>query len=348
MMRKLLLRRCDDCGVYRRKGPHRLYSWKCSTPGALISVGRSTARLSAILVLLTFPLLLLAQERGSESPSLGETKADSADARGEPSDPKPELKWYSMFTNIPGDWTRYGRVTFRSGNVQPMVGMVLLTGALIVTDDQTWTMSDRFYKGSKEVKRVSDFFEYLGDGRPQFGLAGAFAAYGFVFKDQRALRTASQTVEAILACGTVVQVLKHVTGRESPFLSTRAGGRWDFFPNQIEYHKHVPRFDAYPSGHIATALATVTVVAENYPEWTWVKPVGYPIVALIGISMANTGIHWYSDYPLGLALGYAFGMLAAHPEGVPEEARAKGKETGFSVSPMINATASGVSLAYTF
>ncbi len=259
-----------------------------------------------------------------------------------------ELKWYTMFTRIPGDWSRYWQVTAREDKIPSMVGMTLLTGALIVTDDQTWTMSKQFYHGSSFVRETSDFFEYLGDGRPQFGLAAGFAAYGFAFRDMRALRTASQIVEVILACGTVVQVLKHVTGRESPFVSTREGGRWVFFPNQIEYHKHVPHFDAYPSGHIATALATVTVVAENYPEWAWVRPVGYPIVALIGIAMGNTGIHWYSDYPLGLSLGYVFGMIAAHPEGLPDEKEEAGGGSGVSVTPMVGPMGSGLTVMYKF
>jgi membrane-associated PAP2 superfamily phosphatase len=253
-----------------------------------------------------------------------------------------------MFVNIPRDWSRNYTLTFRGQNFPAMVGMTLLTGALVVTDNQTWQLSDRLYRNSSVARSTSDIFEYMGDGRPQFGLAGAFAVYGFVADDPRALRTASQTVEAILACGVVVQVLKHMTGRESPNVSTRPGGVWNFFPNQVEYHKHVPHYDAFPSGHIATALATVTVVVENYPEWTWVKPVGYSIVALIGISMANTGIHWYSDYPLGLALGYSFGMLAAHPEGLHEEKAEPGAPTGFVVSPIVSAERTGVSIALTF
>jgi membrane-associated PAP2 superfamily phosphatase len=249
-----------------------------------------------------------------------------------------------MFTNIPGDWVRFTLNTFQGKNIPAIVGMTALTATLIVTDDETYRLSDRLYHSSSFAKETSDFFEYLGDGKPQFALAGSFVLYGFAAGDKRALRTGSQIVEAILACGIVVQVIKHVTGRESPLVSTRPGGQWDFFPNQIEYHKHVPTYDAYPSGHIATALATVTVVAENYPEWTWVRPVGYPIVALIGFAMGNTGIHWYSDYPLGLVLGYSFGMLAAHPEGYNAGASAP----SLSVAPLVSPYGNGISITMTF
>jgi len=251
-----------------------------------------------------------------------------------------------MFTNIPGDWTRFGRSTFQLRSIPAIVGMTALTAALVATDDETWRLSDRLYKSSSFAKETSDFFEYLGDGRPQFGLAAGFAVYGFAASDKRAVRTASQVVEAILACGVVVQVLKHATGRESPLVSTAPGGIWVLLPNQIEYHKHVPHYDAYPSGHIATALATVTVVAENYPEWTWVRPVGYTIVGLIGVAMANTGIHWYSDYPLGLVLGYSFGMLAAHPEGF--ESSTSLETPSVSVAPLLTRQGTGVSLSINF
>jgi membrane-associated phospholipid phosphatase len=126
------------------------------------------------------------------------------------------------------------------------------------------------------------------------------------------------------------------------------GGVWDFFPNQIEYHKHVPSYDAYPSGHIATAMATVTVVAENYPEWKWVRPVGYVIVGLIGVSMANTGIHWYSDFPLGIALGYCFGMIVSHPEGLPIETKAEGDSPTVSVAPVLDARGRGLGVVMSF
>lgn len=261
----------------------------------------------------------------------------------------PELEWYTMFARIPGDWKSYGELVFRKESIPGIIAITALTAAAIATDQPVWEASDRFYKSSTAVKDASDFFVFLGDGKPQFGLAGAFAAYGLIAHDNRALRTASQITEAILACGTVIQVLKHVTGRESPFVSTRTNGRWVFFPNQIEYHKHVPHYDAFPSGHIATALATLTVVLENYPELSpWLRPVGYVIVGLIGVGLSNTGIHWWSDYPLGLAMGYQFGMIAAHPEGWPI-ARAKGSDsTKLTLSPTLTPGIQGVTLAFHF
>lgn len=304
--------------------------------------------LGVSVVILLYPAVCAAQDVRCGDGEADRTQIGDVDSMQLSSRKQKALEWYSMLTNTPGDWTRYSRATFRSEKVPAVIGMAVLTAGLMLTDQKTWEMSDRWYKGSRPVQSVSDFFEYLGDGRPQFGLAAGFAVFGFVASDQRALRTGSQIVEAILACGIVVQVMKHTTGRESPDVATRDGGRWVFFPNQIEYHKHVPHYDAYPSGHIATALATVTVVAENYPEWKWVKPIGYPIVALIGIAMGNTGIHWYSDYPLGLALGYSFGMLAAHPEGLPEESEEVGAGTQLSVSPMVSALGSGMTISFSF
>ncbi len=257
--------------------------------------------------------------------------------------------WHAAISNIPGDWLRFAGIAFTSRYAPLMAGTAALTVGLVATDNGTWTGSHKWYTGSPTVKRLSDDFEYIGDGRPQFGLAAAFAAYGFVAEDSRALRTGSQIVETILASGTVVQVLKHVTGRESPFVSTLPGGRWDLFPNQIDYAKHVPHYDAYPSGHVTTALATVTVVIENYPEWWWARPVGYAAVALLAVSMGNTGIHWYSDYPLAVVLGYSFGMIAAHPEEAGGlSSSPKPGEPKFSVAPVIDPQMAGIVFSVSF
>ncbi len=266
------------------------------------------------------------------------------------SEPRPQqVKWYTMFERIPGDWVTFANLNFREEKIPAMLAMTALTAVAIATDQPVWEVSDRWYKSSRTVKDISDVFVYIGDGKPQFGLAAAFGLYGFWKEDDRALRTASQLVETILACGTVIQVLKHITGRESPFVSTRTNGRWVFFPDQVEYHKHVPRYDAFPSGHIATATATLVVVMENYPEWKpWLKPLAYFIIAGIGVGLSNTGIHWWSDYPLGIALGYQFGMIAAHPEGLDVVKSEKPNAPKLSVAPEVSPLRRGVKLTLRF
>jgi len=304
--------------------------------------------------LLPFILLLLVVIRPVNVPAQTSAADDRSPATVSPADSSRAEgeflpAWHAAISNIPGDWLRFGRLAFSTRYGPLMAGTATLTVALVAADDPVWQRSHLWYTTSPAVKRVSDDVEWVGDGRPQFGLAAAFAAWGFVAKDARALRTGSQIVETILASGTVVQVLKHITGRESPFVSTRPGGRWDVFPNQIDYAKHVPHFDAYPSGHVTTALATVTVVIENYPEWWWARPVGYAAIAGLAFSMGNTGIHWYSDYPLAVVLGYSFGMIAAHPT----ETGGLGGETApgepkVSVSPVIDPVRTGVMVSLTF
>lgn len=220
---------------------------------------------------------------------------------------------FDMITNLPSDWWRWSKEAFTVENIPLIAGISILTAMTIITDYETWQPFKKEYERSEFFRFMCDRGVDIGDGKFQFGLAGAFALYGFAFKDDRALRTASQTVEVILACGAVVQLLKHITGRESPFVATTRTGRWDFFPSPIEYHKHVPHYDAFPSGHVATALATLTVIAENYPKEKWIRYIGYPAVGLVAVGLVGQSIHWWSDYPLSIALGYTFGMIVAHP-----------------------------------
>lgn len=151
---------------------------------------------------------------------------------------------------------------------------------------------------------------FLGDGWTHTTIALSFWVSGLISKDYRELQTASQLGECILATGIATQFIKHITGRESPYTTNTPRGVWRFFPNQKDYASHVPNHDAYPTGHLATAMATVNVIAENYPEKRFIRPVGYSLMGLLGFAMLNNGVHWASDYPLGIALGYSFAKIA--------------------------------------
>jgi membrane-associated phospholipid phosphatase len=257
----------------------------------------------------------------------------------------PSLKWYEMFSNIPGDVVKFYDKEFTLNRIPMYVGIAVVTTGLIITDNQTWKASDKFYNRNSLNKNLSDLFVDIGDGKSQFGLAGAFAAYGLITHDDRSLRTASEVIEAVLTSGAVVQVLKHITGRESPYLSTKPGGAWRFFPNQIEYFKHVPAHDAYPSGHLTTSLSAFVVIAEDYPEAKWIAPVSYGAETLLAVSMVNQGIHWYSDYPLAMLLGYTFGKIAAHPI---TSVSNNSKISDLQISPYVGYIYKGVRLSFYF
>ncbi len=142
-------------------------------------------------------------------------------------------------------------------------------------------------------------------------------------------------------------IIKHLTGRESPFVETQSGGAWRFFPNQIEYHKHVPAYDAFPSGYIGTSMAAFIVISENYPEIKWLEPASFVLAGFIGFGMASKGIHWYSDYPLGIALGYIFGKIIAHPDYLTKQDTINKKES-ISILPYFNGRGKGLSFSYQF
>jgi hypothetical protein len=256
--------------------------------------------------------------------------------------------WHSMITNIPGDWYRSGKLIFRSQSLPSLAGIAVATGALLVTDHETQQASLSFYDESPAIHSASDAFVHVGDGKTAFGIAAAFALYGVASGDHRAFATGSQTVEAVLASGIVVQLLKRVAGRESPEMASVHRGRWRPFRNWGTYNHHQPRYYAFPSGHVTTTMAVVTVLAENYPEVGWIRPVGYAVTGLVGISLVNVGWHWYSDFPLAVALGYSFGMIAAHRNDVDGDGDGMADGKGLRVMPNISRAGTGVLLAWNF
>jgi hypothetical protein len=257
--------------------------------------------------------------------------------------------WYSMFSKIPNDFSRFGSLTVSSQSIPTVASLGLLTISLMQTDRQSYRSTRHVYRESETFHEFSDYAVALGDGRLHAGIAAAFAGYGLFANDSRALRTASQTVEAFLATGLTVQLLKRITGRESPICATRNYGRWKFLPQISTYQKHQASYYAYPSGHISTAMATLTVIAENYPNQSWIRPAGYTMIGALGIGLVAKGMHWYSDLPLGLALGYIFGKTAANVEKseIAEVSNDGGMKV--SVTPSFDAQGgSGVRLAVNF
>ncbi|MGD0338435.1 MAG: phosphatase PAP2 family protein [Bacteroidota bacterium] len=222
-------------------------------------------------------------------------------------------EWHSMITNIPGDLKSLGTSLFHKENVPLLAGVMLTTLGLRTVDKQIWEWTKPNFNRYRSSSSFNKYLVEIGDGRTQFAIAGAFAAYGFIVDDHRALRTASQSVEAILVTGLVVQVLKRITGRESPYEAANPYGIWRLFSNPKEYERHPSRYYSFPSGHTATTMALLTVISQNYPECQWIKPVGLVLVGLVEFGLVNSGMHWCSDFPLAMMLGYTCGRIVSDP-----------------------------------
>lgn len=161
----------------------------------------------------------------------------------------------------------------------------------------------------KIPKNINTAFYDLGQGSSAMIMAAGFYIAGKIKKDNRALQTASELTEAFAALGVGTQLLKFATGRENPSDATVTRGRWQPFPSWKNFQNNKTKYDAFPSGHLATFVSAVTIIGVNYPEKKWIKPIGYSIAGLCGLAMINNGVHWASDFPLGFALGYGFGKF---------------------------------------
>ena len=296
-------------------------------------------------------MLSAALTRGQESPSIPVSSeqiqlGDSVESSDAAFRDIPVPAWHSMITHIPATWYSVYQRVFQPTKISSLVGMGALTTALVATDEETWRLTRKFHDASNFNSSFADACVYLGDGLPHFGTAAAFALFGFTTGDRRALRTASQIVEALVGTALIVHTVKRISGRQQPRRATQPGGVWDVFPNQMDYNRSTSKFDAFPSGHLSTTVATLTVIMENYPEATWLKPVSYTVMGLVAFGLVNKGMHWYSDFPMAIALGHLIGTAAAHPDGYsPEEAQ---NGTTFTVTPMIVGNQAGIAVEVEF
>lgn len=153
---------------------------------------------------------------------------------------------------------------------------------------------------------------FLGDGWTHFGIAGGFLLNGYLKEENsRAWNTGVQIVHGMFVSTIMNQAIKRSTGRETPSKASEPRGKWRPFPSTAAYNKTQPLYDAFPTGHIMTASLVFTIINENYPEYKWYTiPIGTVWCTLLGLQMMNNGVHWASDYPLGIAMGITIGTMS--------------------------------------
>ena len=246
-------------------------------------------------------------------------------------------KPFRFITNVPSNFVRLSKAPFKRNNFKGLLITAAATAVLIPFDQQITDAVKQFsrdinltpetnYKvpvkfGNTKILKIpqnlNSAFYQLGEGGTSVLLAGGLFLYGKIKHDERAVYTAADLTETFITMGITTQIIKRITGRQSPFMATTPGGEWSPFPSFHNYQNNTSNYDAFPSGHLATMMATVTTLILNYPEKKWIRPVGYSLMALSGFAMINTDVHWIADYPLALALGYVSAKithLKNHPK----------------------------------
>ena len=257
-------------------------------------------------------------------------------------------KWYEPVTNVPLNMYRVVGNSFTTNNL-PVLGYIsALTTVLVLTDAQTHSSIQSVFRNNSSLKNYPRYTVYLGDGKINLGIAGLFSLYGLTFSDDRALRTGMQCFGAIIGNGIFVQLLKRITGRESPLTASSKSGTWRFFPNIIKYQKDQPKYYSFPSGHLSTAIATITVIADNYPESSYIKPVGYSMAGLLALGLVSKDMHWLSDFPLAVAIGYEFGKIITSQNNVTGEGKESSGNLNLSIMPIFLSRGGGIDMLISF
>lgn len=192
--------------------------------------------------------------------------------------------------------------------------------------------------GGQDLLRLpsdtGSFLYFLGDGWMHMAIAGSIMGYGYAKDRSYEVNTGIILVHGMLVSTIFNQALKRSFGRESPNVKTKERGAWRPFPSFNEYNKKTAEHDAMPSGHVMTATLTFTILAERYPDQKVpIYSVGGVWISALMFQMQNNGVHWASDYPLGIAMGWVIGKastkIVANKNLSPEE-----KETSWNFLPL--------------
>ena len=179
---------------------------------------------------------------------------------------------------------------------------------LVANDESIYRNIKDYQNGHEWVDRISPHVSRLGEGEISLSIAGLFYLGGLAFKNEKAKETGLLGIQAIIHTGIVVQVLKHLSGRQRPCVED-GEDHWSGPSGFFKRYDPGPfsRYDSFPSGHTIVAWGTATVIAEQYKRTIIVPVVSYSLAAMVGLSRINEDRHWLSDVFVGAALGHAIG-----------------------------------------
>lgn len=215
-----------------------------------------------------------------------------------------------------------------------VAGMSVFTGYLIANDESIYDRFKAYQDKNKWVDDMSPVVTLLGDGNVSLGVSAFFYLSGLVIKDKKAKDTGKLVLMSLIHSGIVVQLLKHLAGRQRPQAENgvdKWAGPSGFFKR---YKDNSDMFyDAFPSGHTITAWSTATVIAHQYNKSVIIPIISYGLATLSGLSRVTEDTHWLSDVFVGAVLGFAIGKFIY-----------KKRSQKFMVMPLMENGKTGISI----
>ncbi len=205
-------------------------------------------------------------------------------------------------------WTSPFRFSLKDWGI--VAGISLITGYMIKNDESIYARFKSYQAKNKWVDDLSPITTLLGDGNVSLGISGLFYLSGIVFKDSKAKNTAGLVLMSLVHSGIVVQMVKHLTGRQRPEAENgvdKWSGPSAFF---TRYKDHSDMYyDSFFSGHTITVWSTATVIAHQYNKSFVIPAISYGLATLSGLSRVTEDKHWLSDVFVGAVLGFAIGKF---------------------------------------
>ena len=191
-------------------------------------------------------------------------------------------------------------------------GALAITGALFFADEKI----DGFFKPLKQKQRWIDYSStHVTEFGGNYGIAflGVFGCSSAILNDRKGFQTTLLATQAVITSGVWVRLGKLLASRERPsasyedFQYDKWWGPFQQFNSSVAADRGVTCFDAFPSGHTATAFSIASVFAHQYPEKKMFPVFAYTLASIVGISRMTEHTHWASDVFAGACIGYLCG-----------------------------------------
>ncbi len=134
--------------------------------------------------------------------------------------------------------------------IKSSFGLYLVLTILLIEHSVAYPKSNEYdsilYQTSIDSIDTSNIkgkhFASVGEGSTSILIYAGLYLHGVIKKDRKSIEVSSQLMQSLLALGFTTQLIKRISGRESPFVATTAGGRWSPLINPVVYLSKVPSY----------------------------------------------------------------------------------------------------------